>query len=63
LSGVESNGIGIASMPMISGALLLAPGPTSRDESGFSPISVLILLAVFVVLVVAAAYLGHSMAG
>jgi hypothetical protein len=50
-------------MPMISGALLLAPGPTSRDESGFSPISVLILLAVFVVLVVGAAYLGHSMAG
>lgn len=50
-------------MPIDLRSLLLAPGPTSRDEGGFSPFSVLILLAVFVVLVVAAGYLGHTMAG
>lgn len=37
--------------------------PTSRNESGFAATSALILFAAFVVLLFAAGYLGHTMAG
>ncbi len=50
-------------MPTTLRSLLVAPEPTSRNDSGFAATSALILLGIFVALVLAAGYLGRMMAG